>query len=218
MSTDDEWTRDYGDVSEDIAPKDPTQINADDLLAGEVTVLITGFKRYKREKQPWEIRLDGYPVPWRPCRTMRRAIVRAWGKGSRAYLGRRMTLYRKDDVTFKGDEVGGIRISHFSHIRGTFTVFLQKNQQTKQPWTFHPLKTPQDAARTQDRPNAAPMDWDGFRKALGDRYDAVDRYHAETWNRPLEDLLPADWPGLLAHIDTPEGRIAVARYQEPDHG
>ena len=211
----DQWTQDY-DVSGDISPKDPTQLNADDLLAGEVTVRITGFRRHDRKVQPWEIRLAGYDVPWRPCLTMRRAIVRAWGKRSRAYLGRWVRLYRDPETLYAGIKVGGIRISHFSDIPGTITIALQKNDKGKREWTFHPLR-PQDIEEAQQDTQQPDPAWAAFVAALeADGYpvDLVDRWHCNEAPNPcpLREIAPANLGSLLAYLQSTEGAATLDEF------
>ena len=111
------------DMTRTIEP-DSGQLNADDLMAGPVTVTITGVTRGTPE-QPVNIELAEYPGrPYRPAKSMRRVLVAAWGKDSSVYAGRRLTLYRDPRVRFGREEVGGIRISHLSHIREPMTVML----------------------------------------------------------------------------------------------
>ena len=48
--------------------------------------------------------------------TKRKVLVFAWGEDGTQWIGRSMTLFNKPDVKFGGVMVGGIRISHLSHI------------------------------------------------------------------------------------------------------
>lgn len=102
------------DLTESVIPKSD-QMNADDLLTGPCTVTITGASAGSAE-QPVDIHLQEFPRPWRPSKSMRRVMIAAWGKEADVYVGRRLTLYRDPTITFGKDPVGGIRISHMSHI------------------------------------------------------------------------------------------------------
>ena len=47
---------------------------------------------------------------------MLRLLFKAWGDESDNWIGRRVTLYGDPDVRFGSDAVGGIRVSHMSHL------------------------------------------------------------------------------------------------------
>lgn len=127
------------DISTTIAPKSD-QLNADDLIGGPVTVTITGVSRGDTD-QPVNIATAefGDGRPFKPCKSMRRVMVAAWGPDSSAYAGRRMTLYREAAVKFGGQEVGGIRISHMSHIDRKLTLALTMTRGKRAPFIVEPL-------------------------------------------------------------------------------
>ena len=115
------------DLSRTIIPKSD-QINAEDLLTGPVTVTVESVTEGGAE-QPVDIHLVEYPGrAYRPSKTMRRVLVKAWGKESDGYTGRRMTLYRDPDVKFGGQKVGGIKVSHLSHIERGFSMALTETK------------------------------------------------------------------------------------------
>lgn len=106
------------DLSQTITPKSD-QLNADDLIAGPRTIKVTKATVNQGAEQPASIFFEGdNGKPYKPGLSMRRVLVRAWGVNASAYVGRRMTLYRDDNVKFGGVAVGGIRISHMSDIGG----------------------------------------------------------------------------------------------------
>ncbi len=127
------------DITETLAPKSD-QLNADDLMAGPRTVTITGVSRGDPD-QPVNVATAefGDGRPFKPCKSMRRVMVAAWGVDAAAYVGRRMTLYREDKVRFGGSEVGGIRISHMSHIDKRLTLALTITRGKRAPFTVEPL-------------------------------------------------------------------------------
>lgn len=91
------------------------QLNAADI-AGSMTIDITDAKKMQDPDQPVHIFYDGGgKKPWKPCKTMRRVMAQVWG--SKVDLkGRSITLICDPKVTWGGAEVGGIRITHMSHI------------------------------------------------------------------------------------------------------
>jgi hypothetical protein len=76
---------------------------------------------------------------YRPSKTMRRVIVNAWGPEASNYAGRRLTLYRESTIKFGGQTVGGIRISHMSHIDGRVEVQAQVTRGKREKFTVEPL-------------------------------------------------------------------------------
>ncbi len=131
-------------MSMTIEPKSD-QINADDLTAGSRTITITGIKAQQSSaEQPVAISFEGDKgKPWKPCKSMRRVLVHAWGPDGNAYVGRRLTLYRDDRVMWGGIQVGGIRISHMSDITENMTMPLTVSKAKRAPFTVEPLLEPE---------------------------------------------------------------------------
>jgi len=126
------------DLTASIVP-DSTQINAEDLLTGPRTFTITGVSAGNAE-QPVNISLAEVPDRvYRPSKSMRRVLVAAWGADSSAYIGRRMTLYREPTIRFGKDEVGGLRLSHMSHIPGPLKIALTVSRGKREPFVVQPL-------------------------------------------------------------------------------
>lgn len=126
------------DMTDTIKPKSD-QLNADDLIAGSITINITKVSR-AAEQQPIAVNYDGdNGKPYYPCKSMRRVMVELWGKDASQYIGRSMTLFRDAKVTWAGAEVGGIRISHMSHIDGKKTMSLTATKQSRKPYVVLPL-------------------------------------------------------------------------------
>ena len=115
------------------------QLNADDLIGGPITIEITRLSGREGD-QPIAINYKGdNDKPWYPCKSMRRVLVFAWGENGNEYVGRKLTLYRDPKVKFGGLEVGGIRISHMSHIDRQITMALTASKANKKPFTVLPL-------------------------------------------------------------------------------
>jgi hypothetical protein len=131
------------DMSATVTPKSD-QLNADDLIAGPKTIRVTSVKANPSTlDQPVSIHYESDGgKPWKPCKSMRRALIFLWGSKADAYIGRRLTLYRDDSVTWGGIAIGGIRISH-ADIDGDVTFPLTISKTKRQLCTVK--KMPPDA-------------------------------------------------------------------------
>lgn len=139
------------DISDTLIAKS-LQLNADDIIAGPIVVTVTGVKRNSDDKQPVAVEIEGR-MPFIPCKTMRRVIVKAWGADARKWVGRSMRLYRDPDVVYAGEKVGGIRISAMSHIDGKFEIALSERRGSKKKFVVEKLDTAkQKAAPKQAAP------------------------------------------------------------------
>lgn len=146
-----------------IAPKS-TQLNADDLIGGPITVRITAVQKGPSAEQPIAVHFEGGDGrPYLPGKSMRRVLVAMWGGDGSAYVGRSLTLYCDPSVRFGGQQVGGIRISHATGITEPFSIALTETRGKKKPHTVQPLKdtqhaTQQRAAQSQATDNRASID------------------------------------------------------------
>jgi hypothetical protein len=129
------------DLGATIAPKS-SQLNADDLTAGPMTVTITKVSANEGSpEQPVAVSFEGDGGrPYYPCKTVRRIMVQLWGRDGADYVGRSMTLYRDPEVLWGGMKVGGIRISHMSHIDKEEVVVVTATRANRKPFTVRPLK------------------------------------------------------------------------------
>jgi hypothetical protein len=129
------------DISATVAPKSD-QMNADDLIAGPRTITITRVAAdLGNAEQPVSVFFTGdNGKPYKPCKSMRRVMIACWGKMASEYAGRSMTLYRDPSVTWGGMDVGGIRISHMSHISNDMTMPLTATKKARKPYTVRVLK------------------------------------------------------------------------------
>lgn len=122
-----------------IIPK-TDQANADDLISGPRTVKVTQVTRGNKEN-PVFIYTDGFEGrPYKPCLSMRRAIISAWGEYPDPWVGRSLTLYRDPEVVYGGVKVGGIRISHFSDIAEDFELMLTVTRGKRKAHRFSKLE------------------------------------------------------------------------------
>lgn len=121
-----------------LAPKSD-QINAQDLLAGDMTITIEAVKISPGQEQPVSIRFTGSDKVWRPCKTTGRILMAAWGPDTSVYAGRSVQLYLDPDVKWGGMKVGGIRIRALSHITGELRLALAESKQNRKIITVQPL-------------------------------------------------------------------------------
>lgn len=142
------------DMTASIVPKSD-QLNADDLMTGPITVTIKSVSAGSAE-QPVDVHLVEFPDrAFRPSKSMRRVMVAAWGAETGAYAGRRMTLYRDPSIRFGRDEVGGIRISHLSHIDKNLKLALTVTRGKREAFEVAPLR---ESAPTRESLKAAGAD------------------------------------------------------------
>jgi hypothetical protein len=130
------------DMSRHIVAKSD-QLNADDLIGKPRTVTITKVVEYSSPDQPIGLHYEGDAgKPYKPCKGMRRALVFIWGPDGAEYVGRSLTLFHDPSVTWGGEAVGGIRISHASHIRGKETFPISTSKTKRVQYTVEPLAAP----------------------------------------------------------------------------
>lgn len=128
-----------GDMRQAIIPKSD-QLNSDDLIGGTLTVKISGVTVRGGQEQPVSIHFEGdNGKPYKPCKSMCRVLVTAWGADSSKYAGKSMTLYRDPAVKWGGMEVGGIRISHMTDIAEPMTMALTATKGSRKAYTVKPL-------------------------------------------------------------------------------
>ena len=192
------------DLSETIAPTSD-QLNADDLLPGPRTFTVDRVSAGSAE-QPVDVHLVESPGrPYRPSKSMRRVLVAAWGADSSAYAGRRLTLYRDPEVTFGRDKVGGLKISHLSHIEKRLAIALTVTRGRRAPHVIEPLTeaAPEPAGPTaQDVAAATQVDtlraW--WKHASPDLRQVIEARVAELTAQPEDTPDPDPWAETAAKV------------------
>lgn len=122
------------------------QWNADDFLGGPRTFTIAKVVPGKAE-QKYDIELvEGGGRVWRPPLTMLRVLIALWSDDATTWVGRRVTLFNDPTIRFGPNVVGGIRISHASHIDKAQTISVTATRGKRAPYKVEPL------------PDAAPVD------------------------------------------------------------
>lgn len=145
------------DMSAVTQPKSD-QINADDLISGPMTFTITSVKITPGQEQPVSMGLQGLSKVYRPCKSMARVMMQLWGADANLYVGRSLTLYRDPKVKWGGLEIGGIRISHASHIEREVTLMLTMSKANRAPAKIKPLAIAEPAATQQPEPPPDALD------------------------------------------------------------
>lgn len=124
------------DLSSTVVAKSD-QLNADELI-DPITITITRVDKVAAKDQPVHIHSDGIQ-PYKPCLTMRRMLIAAWGKYKDAWVGRSMVLYCDPEVMWAGKEQGGVRVSHVSDIDQPVSRMLAVTRGRKKLFTLLPL-------------------------------------------------------------------------------
>ena len=86
---------------------------------------VTNAKGEKgRKEAQYDIAIEGDDRYWRPPATILKLLKLAYGDEAADWEGKRARLYGDPDVKMKGVKVGGIRVSHLSHITEPLTASL----------------------------------------------------------------------------------------------
>ena len=137
------------DISDSLAANSAQQ-NYDEFLAGPKTVTVSEVKKGTAE-QPVEVHLVEFPgKPFKPAKTVRRLLAKVWGTDASAWAGRRLTIYGDPEVRYAGKAVGGLRVSHVSHIDKPVEVLLTESRGKKRSHTVQPLPDAAPYAPSQD--------------------------------------------------------------------
>lgn len=147
---------------EKLRQSNSQQINADDILGAPVTVTITGAVEGTAEQPVLVTVAEVQGKTYRPSLTMRKVLGAVWGDETDDWIGRRLTLYRNPDIRFGGAVVGGIEISHMSHVKSPVEVSVLEKRGKRKTFTVKPLP---------DAP--APRDWAAEIALAGTDVDAL---------------------------------------------
>ena len=146
---------DISDLSNTIISKSD-QLNADDLVGTDRVITVTGVKRGNAEN-PVVINYQGDDGrPFKPCKTVRRILIAAWGEDGNHWIGKQMRLFCDPTVVYAGQAVGGIRVSALSDINKPLSVKLALTRGKKKEHIINVLQPEQKPPYTPD----------GFKKAL----------------------------------------------------
>ena len=115
-----------GQTTKDVFQEalDDRVLGIDDIIAAGPQTVTVFEVRNGDAKHPVQVVTEEYGPerPYKPSQSMRRAMASAWGADVSDYKGRRITLFRNTTIEPSKDELGGIQISHLSHIERPLTV------------------------------------------------------------------------------------------------
>lgn len=153
------------------------QLNADDLIGQTLTIKVTEVRFKAGDDQPVSIHFDGdNGKPYKPCKSMRRVLVQAWGPDANKYIGRSMSIYRDPKVLWGGQAVGGIRITHLSHIEAPITMALTATRGSRKAYTVDVL-----AITASDSGSRAPTIAEYEQCDSTAAFEALESRRAATW-------------------------------------
>jgi len=183
------------DITHTIVPKSD-QLNADSFVGGPKTYTVAKVTANEGSAdQPINIYFEGEPLVFRPCKSMRRVIVKIWGPDASKYGGRGMTLYRDPKVKWGGMEVGGIRISHMTGLEKAEVMALTETRAARKPYTVQPLKVEQAAPKVDKAAKLAETLIDRIRT------EDVDAFEADAKVIEQRAWLAKNRPELSAQVD-----------------
>lgn len=130
------------------------QLNAENLLDGPRVLFIESSEGGQTVEQPIFLHYTGgQGKPYKPCKTMRKMLLLAWGDDGRKWCNQSMRVYCEPTVKFGNDEVGGIRISHVTGIKKDVRAMLSVTRGKKAEFILRPLvleDTPKAAMQMTD--------------------------------------------------------------------
>jgi len=130
-----------------IAPKSD-QLNYDDVAVTPITDKVVGLK-FGSPEQPVVVALEKHR-DYKPCKSMRRVLIAAWGDEGRKWMGHSLTLVGDATVAFGGAQVGGIRISHLTGIDKPMTIKLTTTRSKRSDYTVTPLVIAAETVTTKE--------------------------------------------------------------------
>lgn len=137
--------------------KKTDQLNYEDFLGGVTrTVTIVEVRKGSKEQQ-YDIVIEGDDRVWRPAVTVLKLLVEAWGDDATLWVGRRATLYGDPEISFGRERVGGIRVSHLSHIDKRLELMLTATRGKRAKHTVEPLIESQQPTSKPDPSKA--IEW-----------------------------------------------------------
>lgn len=155
---------DVHDLRATIIPRSD-QLNSEQLLAGPMIITVSDVRVGGGEEQPVSIFYEADPGrPFKPCKTMRKVLILAWGADGTQWVGKSMELYCDPSVKFGGEVVGGIRISRLSDIPKQINVSLTATKGRKALHEIRPLTASPELRKVLEAITAA-TNGDSMKKA-----------------------------------------------------
>lgn len=131
--------------------KNTDQLNYEDFLGGVTRVVTIAKVEKGRKEAQYDISIEEDDRYWRPPATILKLLKLAYGEEGADWVGKKAMLYGDPDVKMKGVKVGGIRVSHLSHIDGPLTASLTVTRGQTAVFTVDPLPelSPVEALRLE---------------------------------------------------------------------
>lgn len=184
------------------------QINAADLIGNPRTVTVSEVRIKAGDDQPVTIMIEGDKKAFRPCKGVRRLLVRVWGPDASKYIGQSLTLFCDPSVTWAGKEEGGIRVSHMTGLKSKIVEFMRTSRAATKPYEILPL-----IAEVRDLPKQRQTaeQWASEHRAQADNAATLEAL-AEVMAKGAKPMakLQADKPELWAEVNA---AYAARRHQ-----
>lgn len=154
-----------------IAPKSD-QLNYDDFPDGLRCVMrVVGLKAGDAQ-QPVVVEVEEAAtgkrrMPYKPCKSMRRVLVAAWGDKGKDWMGKLFEVYGDPGVVFGGVEVGGLRVSAVSGIEKALTVKLAVTRGKRGDYVVRPINAADYPAKGEAMAVTFPPNHDGVHVVSG---------------------------------------------------
>lgn len=198
------------DISQVIAPDSDEMVAADLIGSPPKVFTITGVSEATRDgKRVADVRLEGFPRPWRPGKGMSRVMADNWGNETQAWIGRRVELYGDPDVYFGKEKTGGVRISRLSHIDRAKTTRVNPRGGKNGTWAVEPLPdAPTEPTLTDLAEQVAAAVVAAATEAdvreWGNRANARGLLDVKVAGRPVRDIVTSKLADLAQEV-TPDG-------------
>lgn len=120
------------------------QMNYEDFISGPQAFIITKLGRKMDKGEPrLMVYLSGREkTPWIPSKGMVKCLsnISGWGPNLKDWIGRSITLFGEPTVMFGGKELGGIRVSHISHIEEQYVTKISERRGVRTDYLIKPMR------------------------------------------------------------------------------
>jgi len=179
-----------------LAPKSD-QLNADDLIAANKIIVISGVNINLGSEQKIIINYYGdNGKSWKPSKGMGRVLTELLGGDPDKWVGETVELFRNKEIRFGKEKCGGIQIAGMSAVRNVTTLLITTAKGKKSSITINPIaalgnapaqQRTQAPAQQQAEPANEKQEW-ATRLIAARNYGALSL--AECWAKLPEALKP----------------------------
>ena len=132
------------------------RLNYEDFIMGPKEFTISRLAKKVDQGTPrLLIFFEGFEsTPYWPSKGMIKCLSNPEGWGESPFsewIGRRITLFGEPTVVYAGKEMGGIQISHISHIKSAFTTKITLRRGLRIDFTIEPLAELQQSMYPADQ-------------------------------------------------------------------